>query len=249
MILTESLLVAFVDGELDDATARQVEDMIACDPVARRKVEVFRQTASLLRSACGQAFYSGNAMPPALRRARRTTPRGRLHGWALAASILLTAALGFGGGTMLQRGHESERSELLEEIAEYHPIYASETAHLVEVPATQGDELSAWLGERLGRRLQPPDLSAAGLHFAGGRMLVVGGRPVAQLMYTREGGSPVGLCVTRLPGERWDGDVERHGNMRLVSWGDGSFAYVVVGDLGESAAREIAKRAEAQLRI
>jgi anti-sigma factor RsiW len=44
-----------------------------------------------------------------------------------------------------------------------------------------------------------PDLTVAGLRFAGGRMLVVGDHPVAALMYTRGEGLPIAFHVSRIP--------------------------------------------------
>jgi anti-sigma factor RsiW len=241
-----SLLVAYADGELEPELVASAKQLIASDPEALRMVQLYRETAALLRAACGQEFYRPDVA--LLSAARRPAARPRLHyAMALAASLAI-AFVGFGGGTMWAGNTLSERGEWLSEVAEYHAIYSHETRHLVEVPAEQVEHLRAWLGQRLARNLDVPDLSAAGLRFAGARMLVINERPVAQLMYTRESGLPIGLCLTQMTGSPSSISVERHGAMQLASWQDGDYGYVVVGDMDAAAARKIAERARIQLK-
>jgi anti-sigma factor RsiW len=250
MIISDTFLVAFADGELDPDTTRRVERLIAADPQARRKVEIYRETAMLLRAACHESLYVGEdgLWQPAAggwRRLRRLV-RQR-HGWALAASIA-AAVVGFGGGAAWTSWPASARDDLVAEIANYHPIYASEGQHLVEIPADRKQEIVAWLGSRLARaNFAVPDLTAAGLQFAGGRLLAIDGKPVAQLMYTRANGRPVGVCLTRMEGPPEALRTDRRGALRLASWKDADFAYVVVGELDEAAARDVAVRAAQQL--
>jgi anti-sigma factor RsiW len=130
----------------------------------------------------------------------------------------------------------------------YHLAYARETAHLVEVPANRRDELVGWLSDRLGRRLVIPDFSGDGLTFAGGRMLVVNRRPVAQLLYTRPNGMPVGFCVTRIEEPPTTLVVGEGEGLGVASWGDGGYEYLVVGDLPADELRRLADRAAAQFR-
>jgi anti-sigma factor RsiW len=177
---------------------------------------------------------------PAVRPARRSG-----WGWAIAASIAAVAM--FGGGAMWGGRAPSERADLVEEIAGYHEVYSRETAHLVEVPASQAEQLTAWLGERLDHEIKVPDLADAGLHFAGGRMLVVNDRPVAELMYTRAHGLPVAVCVTQIEGKPWSMDVEQHGALRVATWAKDAYAYVVVGEIGDEQARDLAWRVKAQI--
>jgi anti-sigma factor RsiW len=244
---TNSLLVAYVDGELDPEAVSKVERLIATDAQARRTVEIYRETAVLLRAACAEGFYASGAasLLSAAPARRRWAPRP--VAWAIAASVAACVA-GFGGGTIWAAWPASAREELLGEIAEYHEVYARESRHLVEIPAEQSDELKAWLGQRLGRRLEIPDLRAAGLRFAGGRMLVAAGKPVAELMYSRERGAPVALCITRMDGRAAALRLDRRGALRLASWQDGKYADVVVGDLDSDTARGIAERAAEDMR-
>jgi anti-sigma factor RsiW len=66
-------------------------------------------------------------------------------------------------------------------------------------------------------------------------------------MYTRANGRPVGVCLARLSGPPAPLSTEKRGDLRLASWKDDAFAYVVVGELDDAAIRDIAERAAQQL--
>ena len=244
MDINDILLMAYVDGELDPETARAVQAAIEADPAARAKMETYTQTSGMLRSAFAAEFYAGHADLLRLRRrARRQISRRVATAAAACVALLL---VGFGGGRYSALGG-SGLDGFLDEVAEYHEIYAQETTHLVEIPAEARTEFEAWLGSRLGRSLTVPDLVAQGLRYAGGRMLVVAGKPVADMTYTRQSGPPVALCVTRLGGHKERLRADERGGLRVAGWTDGAFAYVLVGELDRAAAMTVATAAAAQL--
>jgi anti-sigma factor RsiW len=175
--------------------------------------------------------------PPRAARAPRCTD------WAIAASL---AVVLLGGGYMWG-STPSERDELVEEVAGYHEVYSRETTYLVEVPASKTEQLTTWLGQRLDREIKVPDLVDAGLHFAGGRLLVVNDRPVAELMYTRDEGLPIAICISRIGGKPWSMDVEQHDALRIASWAKDGYAYIVVGELDDAAAKDLAQRVEGRI--
>jgi anti-sigma factor RsiW len=245
MTATDTMLMAYVDGELDAAGVSEVEQLIAADPQTRAAVEMHRQTAALLRGACGEAAYASGAAQLLPTAARRIWPRRRLA-WAAAACLVVGVAVG--SGTAWIAMQQSEMASLVDEIAEYHEVFSHETAHLVEVPASRTQELAAWLGERLQRRLDIPDLTAEGLRFAGGRMLVVDGAPVAQLMYTRATGLPVAVCIGRMEGASRPVALQRRGMLHVASWLEDGYAYVVIGQMPEGSVRNIAEHVRAQSR-
>ena len=82
------------------------------------------------------------------------------------------------------------------DVAAYHEVYARETEHLAEVPASRKDHIEEWLGSRLARKLSIPDLSSEGWAFEGGRLLAEDGQPIAQLLYTAPGRQPIAVCIT-----------------------------------------------------
>ena len=244
---TDALLVAYVDGELDAEATREVEKLIAEDPRARQAVEMYRETAGLLRAACGEHAYAADAerLMPAAPRVLRRAPRR--YGWAVAAAVAACAA-GFIGGTRFAGWPASQASEFASEVAEYHSVFAHEDQHLVELGPDRADEFTTWLGKRLERPLTIPNFSPQGLQFAGGRMLVVDGRPVAQMVYTRRRGTPVALCIMKLAGPASPIRQAMYGTERTAVWQDGTYGYVVVGELDEAEMRSIAADAARQTR-
>jgi anti-sigma factor RsiW len=241
----EEELHAWLDGELPFGRRAAVGAYLDAHPEERRRLEAYRADGeALARAFLVEATQSPSVRPPSAR--QRRAPR-RI-GWAVAAGVLV-AVCGFAGGRFAARVSPTPRyAELLEEITGYHLVYARETRHLVEVPAAERDELVAWLSGRLGRKLVIPDLSPDGFTFAGGRMLVINHRPVAQLLYTRPGDLPLGICVTQFPESPAHLTVEDREGLRIASWGDQGYAYVVVGDLSDDGTRRLANRIAASVR-
>ena len=240
-------LMAYADGELDPEQISEMEDLIEDQPALRQTVLQHRQTSALLRAACAEGYYANSTITLPPRRAR--SPVRQYAGWAIAATV--AGMIGFGGGAFWKGQPTSARDSLVDEVAEYHEIYSRETKHLVEVAAAQSDELTAWLGRRIGRNIDVPDLTGMGLNFAGGRMLVVGGKPVAELMYTRDSGRPIALCISEGDGTTASGTspirLDRKGALNLASWNAGHHIFVVVGEAEQTTIHEIARQSQAHI--
>jgi anti-sigma factor RsiW len=240
----DALLAAYADGELDDATGAEVEAYIAVTPAAQRTLSIHRETTALLRAAFPESRHAqGIAAIPNPPRSRPRVPR---YAWAVAASLVI-GVIGYGAGAFWPDLIESRRTRMLSEVAEYHSVYSRETVHLVEVPATQVEHLKAWLGKRVNGTLFIPDFKEAGLTFAGGRLVVLNGEPVAELMYTREKGLPIAFCMLSHAGKPDAVRVARRGNISLAAWDDGSHSYIVVGDAEPDMIRGLATIAQKQL--
>ncbi|MCK5166710.1 MAG: hypothetical protein KAQ66_05300 [Rhodospirillaceae bacterium] len=57
MTIDEATLIAYVDGELDSATAREVEERLGTDDIAKRFVERQREISSLARVAFNDTMH------------------------------------------------------------------------------------------------------------------------------------------------------------------------------------------------
>lgn len=232
--LSDTTLVAYVDGELDSSATRDIDEALAADAEARDRVNRLRQSTLLIRSL----FEQDEARPisPKLRRLLERPPARnyRQYAMAMAASVMIVA-VGFGGGWLAGESHAGpERSfdaRLFDEIADYHTTYAMEDEHQVEVGADRQDHIEDWLGNRLHRRLHIPDLSNRDLTFAGARLLSVDGAPVAELVYhwPNDPHKPLALCITfGDPGDRGLKTDARDG-VQQVMWRANGYTYVLVG--------------------
>jgi anti-sigma factor RsiW len=254
----DNTLVAYVDGELDAATAREVERWLETSPAARNTVGKLRASAALVRAAFADAVHEP---PPAglveLLRTHPTRRAARANVLPIAASIALVVGLGLGaaGGLLGARQLAPQAAaavsmdRLLDDVAEYHRVYAREQRHMVEVPAAETPHLEDWLGRRMKGQLTIPDLASQGLAFQGGRLLAFDGKPMAELIYKPADGPPVGLCIAfALPGMKGAGTVQR-GDLTVLHWVDNGYVYSVVGWANDRQIHAIADSVRAQLHL
>jgi len=254
--IDDSLLVAYADGELDPVTRRRVDDLLEQNPAARDRVAMFRRSGDLLRSAFSEAEY---VAPPErhLARARETLKlkgRPRRAWWALAAAaaiaglvignLVLPANLGIGESA------SSRLAYILEEVREYHAVFARETDHVVEVPASRRDHIETWLGNRVHYPFLVPDLTSRGLAFLGARLVAIGGGVVAQLMYADGGHERIAICVAftedKLYAPRQS--VQR-GGIKVIGEADGHHMFFVAGPTFNPELEPIAKSLPALLQV
>jgi len=256
--LDDNTLVAYVDGELDAATAREVERALDGSPAARNTVAKLRSSAALVRAAFADAVHE--PPPPGLielLRAAKPTRAPRRYALPIAASIALLIGIGIGvvagitGARQVapQTASQGAMDRLVGDVAEYHRLYAREQRHMVEVPAAETPHLEDWLGRRLKGQLTIPDLSAQGLAFQGGRLLAFDDRPMAELIYKPADGPPIGLCIAfALPGMSGAATVER-GDLTVTHWVDNGYVYSVVGWANDRRIQAIADSVRAQLHL
>jgi anti-sigma factor RsiW len=175
---------------------------------------------------------------------------------AIAASLVLLC-IGATGGALLTRAiapevEVAQTPGWLDDVAAYHGVYAAQGRHLVEVPATETAHLESWLSETVGVTFRAPDLTANGLVFEGGRLLVARDKPVAQLMYRDAAGQVVAICFIAGGDPAAGSGVtpfadRRSGDFELVSWKSRDASFVVIGPSQRTDLRQIAAAAAIEL--
>jgi len=252
--IDDALLVAYVDGELDPVTRRRVDDLLEQNAAVRDRVAMFRRSGDLLRSAFSEAEY----LAPPERMAARTReilkPKlpPRRAWWALpvAAAIagLVIGNLVLPPNLGVGQSASSKLDYLLEEVREYHAVFARETEHAVEVPASRRDHIEAWLGNRVHYPFTVPDLTARGLMFLGARMIAIGGGVVAQLMYVDRDGEHIAICVA-FTEDKLDAPMQsiQKADLRVMGLAEGHHAFVVAGPKFNPELEPIAKSLPALL--
>ncbi|MEM7425635.1 MAG: hypothetical protein AAF441_06040 [Pseudomonadota bacterium] len=239
----ELYLPLWADGALSPEEAAKIEEYIASDAaladLAGRLADVDRELKSAFAPLAAQPLPS----PHARRRSRIPPPAprpsaGRSSLWRIAAALLAVAGLGASYGAYefgLDRGRQvaaagqKKPAGWLAHVADYHRVYASEKRHLVEIGPDEEPHIRKWLSARIGKDVPVPDFTEHGLTFAGARMLVAGGKPVAQYIYTQADGRPVGYCVISSPGPDKALQSRSIGGLNLASWKQDGLAFVVVG--------------------
>jgi anti-sigma factor RsiW len=253
---------AYLDGALPAAERLKLEAEMATDPALAAEVEALRQVDAALKR--GFADMLNDPVPLQLARSIEATaapaptaPMRAPQRWGGLRSIaagLALIGLGAGLGAIVTRAVTPPQviaeaaPGWLDQVAEYHAVYAAQGRHLVEVPASEQAHLETWLADQTGVPFTVPDLTASGLTFQGARLLVANGKPVAQLMYKDAGGQVVAVCfMTGGDAALAEDEIvfadRQIGTFDLVSWKDRTASYVVIGPSGRQDLRRIAETA------
>ncbi|MEO8531947.1 MAG: anti-sigma factor [Deltaproteobacteria bacterium] len=256
-------LSAYLDGELSREDAAAIEALVASDPDVTKEFGALSQLEQGLLDGFGAML--DEPVPPQLERAVQLaqaiekpanlsrSPRFGLRSLAAALGLLV---IGAGSGALIARATLDPvavvaQTGWLDQVAAYHKVYAAQTNHLVEVSASDAT-LAGWLAKSTGVSVEIPDLSAQGLTFQGGRLLVAGGKPVAQLMYTDANGEVVALCYVAggdaaLGNGVSDFKTRDFDGFQMVSWVDSVAAYVVIGPKARTDLKDLAELTSKEL--
>ncbi|MCZ0735140.1 anti-sigma factor family protein [Phreatobacter sp. AB_2022a] len=242
------LLHALVDGELDAATTLALERRLAGDPaLAAEHVRIAAQQAairSLPRPAVSDAFRTRVAAlagrPDAV--VQRRLPHPAPFGWrAMAASILVTAVLASG---LTQWAVTRDAPDgLVAAIASGHRRSLL-AASPVDVASSDRHTVKPWLDARIGLSPAAPDLARDGFSLLGGRVEVIGDKPVPALVYRHREhlvtlvAAPQGNGTASMPA----GTPRSTGGFSLIRWADGAFLYWAVSDTDRATLEDFVRR-------
>jgi mycothiol system anti-sigma-R factor len=224
-------LDAYLDGELAEAERVLLRDHLAdcvdCGPEAaalQRLRDGIRQVAPVHRAPEELRSQIRFAIR---REAEASAPAAlRTPDWlAYAASILLAVAVG-SGGTFLALG-ERQQDRVAAEVMDSH-LRSLLGTHLTDVASSDQHTVKPWFAGRSD--VSPPavDLSAEGFPLVGGRLDVIGGKPVPALVYQRREHV---ISVFILPATKGDLDetLTRRG-YSLRHWDEGDLGFWAVTD-------------------
>ncbi|MEW6643090.1 MAG: anti-sigma factor [Pseudomonadota bacterium] len=228
----ELLLQAYCDGELDPASAADIERRLAATPALRAQRDRIMALRGALR-ALPQDDVPPNLLAgiEAKLAAAETTRTGtetkpaRSWSWrALAASAVVGAVLSGAVTGSLER--YAARDDVTSQIVAGH-IRALLAPQPFDVASSDRHTVKPWFTTRIPESPLVVDLSTQGFTLAGGRVDVLGRTPVATIVY-RHAAHVVSL--TTLPaGRNVPGDA--FGGYNVLSWSDPTFTYVAVSDL------------------
>ncbi|TCL74724.1 anti-sigma factor [Rhizobium sp. BK251] len=269
----EVQLSAFLNGETTPEQKNELEHLLATDAEAREVYEKLRHGTEFGRKRFDELLKEPvplsmvrsikSAQPPkkpvAPRFSRPSLKIAPTGPQALAAGLILFA-LGCGLGYFAGVGpaaHSPQQTAVaatspgswLDDIASYQRIYSRQQRHLVEVPATDSEEIVAWLTTNVGVRFNILDLTADGLVFQGARLLVANGKPVGQLVYRNEENDVISICFMR-DAISPDTDEVREiikDDIGLVSWHRAGASYVVAGPSSEASLDDLAEKVAAAI--
>lgn len=241
MNVDDTLLLAYVDGELSQELKTEVELSVAQSPELADRLAAMR--ASVLPYA---AAYERQPLPPvpevlSQRVAELASvsanswsrlPSRSLWPWvtgAFVAGVVCCAVLLRFSMVPLVAGVPSSVTPWIKAVAEYQELYSRETlADVVEDHALT-QRILGELHRTGGISVRVPDLRESGLMFKRVQRLTYHERAVAQIVYLPERGTPVALCVTQEAGADQPPHAEQIGDMKAVTWRHDGQGYVLLG--------------------
>jgi anti-sigma factor RsiW len=264
----DAQLTALLDGEATPEQKLELEQRLQTDDSARRLYDRLRHGTDfgkrrlddILKEPVPLALVRSikSVQPPkapfAPRLSRPSLKLAPTGPQALAAAIILfVAGCGIGyfaansrvGAPAAQTAEAtapSEPNEWLSDILAYQRLMARQPRHLVEVPASQAEEISNWLTTAVGVAFRVPDLAADGWTFQGARVVLADDRPAGQLIYTSADGDVATIAFRKdsQPADTEDFRETIRDEIGLVAWHNAGTSYVLVGPSSEASLSQLA---------
>ncbi|MEW8221978.1 MAG: anti-sigma factor [Candidatus Thiodiazotropha taylori] len=243
-------LHAYVDNQLDSATAESVENHLTENPEARRQVDEYQQINSLLKQ-----LYDPMLEEPIPQALLQTRPRHNY--WPIVkqmAAALILLAIGLFSGfyvglnqTLVPVTAEKELDHVVTEAAMAYAVYAPEVRHPVEVTANEQDHLVSWLSKRMGRQIIIPRLESHNMQLLGGRLISSDDGPGALLMYEDEHGQRIILYACHSTGNSSAFHYAKQNEVSVFYWVDDAIEYAIAGDMRKDQLRPMAESVYNQL--
>ena len=241
--IAEEELHAYVDDRLDADRQGAVRRYLQDHPDVARQVAAWKAQRDALRAAF--APVAAEPIPPRLGLERLVQARlSRRLPWRAAAAVLLSFGLGGASGWFLHGGQEptAALTLLAQQAVANHVVYTADLRRPTELGALQRDDLSRWVSNRLNHKVAPPDLSANGFNYIGGRLAATPDGPAGLFMY--DGPQSVRLTVFVLPLHAAASLPIQHIDFAHVdgcAWIDKGVGYTVVGKLPPTELRRLAE--------
>jgi anti-sigma factor RsiW len=251
----EADLLAYVDGRLPPTEREAVEHYLAAHPDKAAEVANWqRQNEALLAlfAPAGNEPVPARLRPANIVRGRAANSNFRWTQVAAAVALVaLGGAIGWAGRDIVTPT-EAASDVLIQSAVTAHSLYVMENRHAVEVAATDREHLVSWLSNRVTQPINPPDLSAEGFGFIGGRLLPPAeyGKtgPAAQLMYENGASERVTVYITSaLPDRATAYEFTSRGPHEAFYWANDKITCTVVGELAEAEMQTVAKKVYQQL--
>jgi anti-sigma factor RsiW len=235
------LLHAYVDGELDLASARETERHLQSCGDCRGTEKAIRELHVVLTSDAPK--YSAPAhlrrnVRAALRKEAKAT-RQTLSPWLMFATGAAFAAiiLGF---ALFQTTRAARSNAIVDQVVANH-VRSLLAVQLVDVVSSDQHTVKPWFDGKIDFAPQVRDLAANGFPLAGGRLDYLDGKTVAALVYYRNK-HPINLFITPAAASRnTSPTVMNRRGYNILAWTNNGMKFWAVSDLNQAELREFVK--------
>lgn len=228
--VTEDELHAYVDEVLDAARRDEVEQYLRAHQAVSERVRAYVAQRGALRDAF--ARHADEPLPASLD--LWAIVEARLRGrrpahWRVAAALVLAIAAGAAGGWFGRAGRASGVQLIAQEAAASYAVFTVDPRRPVELWASQQDDLTRWVSNRLQRPLSPPDLTGEGYRLLGGRVVPTEHGPAAMFMYENDAKTRVVVFVRPMASAQTTSiEQVEAGPLDACAWIDRGVGYSVV---------------------
>lgn len=233
------LLNAYHDGELSPGESLLMEQRLAKEPelaaYARRlKVLSTKLTQDLPDDGLpersrGAILASVMGLGELVEQESESRRAHRWSSWALAASLVIGLLGGAaGGGYAVYRSHDKATVGIVEQ-----QIVAAHLRGLIapepyDIASSDGHVVKPWFNGRTTIAPVAPDFSTQGFPLIGGRVDVIGGKPVPVMVYKRNRHT---ISVTATEGAADEDQDNAVDGTNVVRWSGGGLTYWAVSDV------------------
>lgn len=249
--ITEADLQAYVDDRLTPERKATLAAWLVEHEAEAARVHAYRAQRDALRAQLAPVLEEPVPAMLDVRLGIKVGPRtGRLALPTIAACALGLLLLGGTGGWALH-GIDAPpaggTAALAREAIASYAIYARDPVRPVEMTADQTPALDDWLSLRIGRPVAAPDLSSAGLHLIGGRLLPTEYGPAGLYLYRDPSGDRIALYVRPMKVDSTHRMTPREDQgVRGWTWADDGLGFGVFGTAPQDLLHSTADLVRAQ---
>ncbi|YCH32306.1 anti-sigma factor [Erwinia sp. PK3-005] len=240
----EQLLHAWMDGELDEATAQQVERYLAENPQVAAQMAGLRHDTQRLRQAMNRQQLDMHSVDPHYfhHRVRQQRQRKRV------LACLLVLSLGIGGLTGWQLKDAQMSAPLpMEDAVQAYKLFGDGTRFPLDVNAGQHTELASWVTRYFIRGALPPNLEHYGFKPLGARLMATAQGPAALVMYQDPRGIRVAWYIRPLSQFKISQGQRKTDDLMAQYWSDEHYNYALVTPLNAPEAGDVRKALSPEL--
>ena len=220
---TNEELLAYLDQEIDSETAKTISRRLECDEVLRERVAKLNELSDGITTALDGLLASAPEMPDM---GQNIVP-SKITNWLVPVGLAAALIVGTVFDTYSQQ--RSTPKGWMKYVSAYQSLYVNGTLTSVDVSDEDNTAQLSHLSKIIGR-----DLSAAqntdGIAFRRAQLLGFEGRPLVQMAYLSQIGSPIALCVIKsISAEEQPVQLTTLEDMSAAYWTKDGYSFLLIG--------------------
>lgn len=245
-------LSAFLDGEADATLEAEISAALETDEALGERLASLDIPVAAIKQAFDDMMVDAPSLPanffadmpevapiaPAAPANTNARPRWGMgivtFATGLAAGLAVAVFTGFGTPEPAQRGWVSF-------VASYHALYTTATLSGFETSQQEAAVQLASVSEQLGLDLAALP-QAEGLTFKRAQILGFNGKPLVQISFLRDDGTPVALCIIPAGPDEQGLSMGAAEGLELARWNIPGYGFLLIG--GQEDAAPLEREAE-----